>query len=783
MKKKIIKVILLVLEIFLLVGCKKTPVNTEDLYKNDEVKVKETLDSITLENNFISLSFNLDNGSLIGLKNNMNKREFLIGNTGGNFSMMIDVSTSNPFETDYQGLTSTRVTSRNQTMEYELNHTSESAILKLNYDVKFNFNNTLYDGIKVIEMIEIKKGLEEVTFDYEIINNCQKEITICNFTGAQLSGLKDDSTKKLKLFWPNKEGKIYDDAIDKIMNVSGNSQNLVNVYPGLCSMQLAQLFNEEESLYYFVKDSTREYKTINYGSFIDSKGYDYNEVPLDERVSLSFTQFPFIPSSTTKKVFTTVVGVSQNSSWYKGSDAYQKFLSENDMLNDYSKFPDNWNGFLPLIASQYGSKHFATYKPSEIAEISYADWIENNGIESGIDTVVVNGWNEGGFDSMYPDYEFIEGDSFQGEEGFREMTNSIKQNGDLIICHMNSRIVDEESKWSKEENDGLSNLYKSGIKRAGFRSDMSKEEYEDYLICETYSTGTMYYVMSPASKEFQDQVKSVAKRLRDNGANGIWYDQLYERDSNLDYDESHKMSEKSTPATLYSEGYIEILSYFKQLKDVNDDPWLILCGGGGGDYFAKYTDVYAGNWSRKLASSDNTTDNTIDKSGTENCDRHIMSPELIKYTVKGIYIGQAGAGTLSGQDFEYARAFLFASPFLVEQFTKTTKQLINVYESKPDIFYHGIYKDKNGIKLNKDEVLASIILNKDANEFAIQVFNETEEKIAKLEIVIDPNKLNIEGQIESCIDLFTGEEYKVNNNKITISLESYAFTSLYVTYK
>ena len=808
MKKKILMVFLLALTL-VLSACGKNTQNTtkdnqvgtttkfvpqteppidEDEIQNDKVKVKETLDSLTIENAFVSASFNLDNGSLYSLLNKKSEVDYLENSTGGAWAMTVDTSTGDPFRTNYQGENAVNVSSRKQTsLEYNVDKTNDNAVVTFTYDVSFTSNGKKYQGITVTEIVTLLKGTQELVFSYEINNQSTDEITICNFTGAQLSGLKDSKNGKLKLFWPNKEGKIYDDAIDKIKNTSTTKENLVNVYPGLCSMQLIQLYNNKESLYVFVKDDTREYKIANYGNFNTQNGYDFGEVSEENKISLSFTQFPFVGSGETKKTFDTVIGVSVNESWYKGSDRYQEFLYEKNMINDYSSFPENWNGFIALVGSQYGSKHFSSYVASGVGEISYADWVKQADDNSGVDTTLVLGWNQNGFDSMYPDYDFATGEGFNGEEGFREMTTAVHENGDLVCNHMNSRIADMESNWSNEVKDqdkNLTNLQLSGVKRAGFNENMSSDEYEDYLVCESYSTGTLYYVMSSASKEFQDQVLSVVRRLRDAGSNGLWYDQLFERDGYLDYDKRHIMSEKSTPATLYAEGYMYILSEIENIsKTINPlEPWVLVAGGQGGDAFAKWIGVYGGNWNRKLGATDNSADNTIDQSGTENCDRHLMSPELIEYTVPAKYIGQAGAGTLSGQTDEYARAFVFASPFLAEQFTTSTMGLITVYDFYPDIFYNGKYTDMKGLQVSDSDVIASVVLSKTQNRFAVQLYNYDKNPSKNLTIYISLSRLGINGEITKATSAFNGDEFSVKDNVITLNLDANEFTSIIVEY-
>ena len=794
--KKILIAILSLVSVVSLIGCKKTEPTTpteseidvpsvpEGIYENDVVTTKETLANVTIANNFIEASFNLDNGSLVSLKNKLADTDYLADSVGGNWAMIVDTSTGNPFASNYQSENAVLVTSRNQGVEYQLDASESAATLTFTYDVSFTHNMQKYSGIEVINTITISKGVEEIAYDYTITNQCDKEITICNFTGAQLSGLKD-SKDGLKLFWPNKEGKIYDDAIEKIVDSNNGKENLVNVYPGLCSMQLIQLFNDKESLYYMVKDPNREYKIANYGDQSLASGYDYNQVGAADKVAMSFTQFPFVASNQEKNVYQTVIGVSIGESWYKGSDRYQEFLAANDFLRDYSNFTENWGGFVALVGSHYGSKHFSSYTALEASQVTYSDWIKEISATSGVKTELVLGWNDGGFDSKYPDYDFATGEGFNGEAGFKTMADLVHNDGNLFCCHMNSRIADVDSNWSKTITDGIANYQKAGIKQAGYKNGLSADEYEDYLICETYGTGTTYYVMSPASKEFQEQLISVVTRLRQNGCNGLWFDQLFERDAKLDYDESHKMSENSTPATLYFEGYSYLMNKFDEIAaTINPTlPWIMVCGGGAGDALARYVDVYGGNWNRKLGARDNSEDSSLLKIGTENCDRHIMNPELTKYTVPAIYIGQAGAGTLTGQPDEYARAFVLGSPFLVEQLTTSTQSLLGVYDYYPDIFYRGIYTDEKGLSISNDNVMGSIILSNENDAFAVQVYNYDSNAANDCQIKINLSKLGISGNVTSVTNLFTGDTYEVKNNCITYSFTECEFTSFYVTYE
>jgi hypothetical protein len=156
-----------------------------------------------------------------------------------------------------------------------------------------------------------------------------------------------------------------------------------------------------------------------------------------------------------------------------------------------------------------------------------------------------------------------------------------------------------------------------------------------------------------------------------------------------------------------------------------------------------------------------------------------MSPELSKYTVPAIYIGQAGAGTLAGQADEFARAFILGSPFLVEQITTTTPALLAVYDYYPDIFYRGVFKDRLGLSVSDDNVIASILLSQNNDSFAVQLYNYNSEATGEFTISIQLDKFGITGEIVEITNLFTGTVYTMTGDILTLSLGAQGFTSIH----
>ena len=84
---------------------------------------------------------------------------------------------------------------------------------------------------------------------------------VVNFTGAQMSGLKDETgSEAWSLFYPYKEGKLYDGVISRINEGLGVGTKMTAAYPSPMSMQLLQLYNGNASFDYSVLDSEGVYK-------------------------------------------------------------------------------------------------------------------------------------------------------------------------------------------------------------------------------------------------------------------------------------------------------------------------------------------------------------------------------------------------------------------------------------------------------------------------------------------------------------------------------------------
>lgn len=766
MKKKLGLAFAFIVSLTTLAGCGTNSSSSDNgTGGNGKAEVNETLDTITLKNDKVSLSFIKENGSMTSFKNLDTETDFINESVGGNWSMNIDTSTGDCFESNPTGSQTVLVTSRKQTMTYTSQINDDGAFLTFNYDVKFSSGSKEYQGITVGQTISLLHSDDKVSFDYQITND-NNSIVITTFTGMQLSGIKNDKND-YNLFWPWKEGKIYEEAVKTVKNATDNRARMVAGYPVPFSLQLVQLYNDSESMFYYVKDSSREYKEFNFGAFINKGQHDFQGVSVSDKVSLSCSQYPFIMKEM-KKLPTTVIGVSSHGDYYTGSDYYREFLIESEMDRDFNNFVKDWTGFSCLIGTQYGNKQFASYTQAPGFKITYPNWAEMTN-QYGVTSTALLGWHQGGFDAMYPDYEFQTGEGF-GEEGFRTAMNLGHNNGNTFLAYINLHIADKDSKWSNtiyNSEKGLTNILQSAIKTKGFSNAQSKDDYVNYMIQESYGTGTYYYAMCPASKGFQDAIVAAVTRLRKNGVDGIWFDQLMEMPAKLCYDKSHG---HSTPATAYAEGYSELFRRIELAMTENGTGDYIFSSEGTCDAYSKWIDVCGYMWARPLGGRDDASD------------KHNMSPEITRYTMTSKFLGISGAGAVSGASDEFARAFVMCDPFLADPYKPSVGPLTAIY-NQDSTYLHGRYMDMKGTTCTSKDLIYGLTISEDGKTIALNIYNYLDDVTEGAQITIDFTRLGLaSSSIKSAINMFSGDNVTFSGNTINIpDLAEVQMTSILIS--
>ena len=698
----------------------KTPTQVEP----KESMITETLDSIKINNNVFTMEIDSDSGSFISLVNNETGRDFLSG-YGSNWSFLIDLTTSDYYQSNSKRAIT--INSNDYTPIIKVLDNEMNVVINYKYNVTFENGGNEYSGIVVNQYITINKNDGEILVDYSVENNLNTDSVIITFDSVVLTGIKDEK-KSLDLFWAFREGMIQEDIITK--DVSTSKQ-----YPSQYSMQLMQLFDEEDSLYYYIKDNTREYKVFNYGK--DSKN-----LKLD---SMYCTQYPFISSGEAKNLWSTVIGIDSYNEWYSGSDSYRNYLIEQEMDRDYNDYVSEWTGFTGSFVAEFNDKLVIPYVGA-----GSPDKTIYNQDSYGIDTIVLIGWHEGGFDSMYPDYNFIEGSGY-GEENFKKMVENAHANGDKIIPYLNAHITATNSIWGQQINSlGIKNIDSTAIKKEGFT--VSTSNYANYMYKESYGTSISYYATCPNSQAFLEQLEVVVERLASCGVDGLWMDQMMEMPAYLCYDPTH---DHKTPATAYGEGYKKMYEMIDATFAKYNIEHLIFAEGTT-DAWIEYIDICGLMWGRPFYAEG-------------------QDPNTAIYTIPAKFLGIDSANTL----YANAHAFLYGLPF--KEVSSTSAKVIKLFEENMDIYMYGRFMDTLGIEYQNKNVLAGVIKG-EGNSVGIQLYNNSSSaQTVFLEIELE--ELGIDGEITSVVNMFDNSVVEVKNNKVTIKMTAEGMVALRVTYE
>lgn len=724
---------------------------------------------LTMENGNVSLTVAKSNGNIESVLY-MGKNVELIHGGGANFSLSIDPTTNDVFKANHASGSAVILQSKHFSPEVELIKDGQESRIELTYELSYTHNAAEVSGIRVVNTLSLERKSMYFTSDYEIENGASSDCVVVNFTGAQMSGLKDETgSEAWSLFYPYKEGKLYDGVISRINEGLGVGTKMTAAYPSPMSMQLLQLYNGNASFDYSVLDSEGVYKEFNFGKFTGNKDYD-SDSEVGNQISMSCTQFPYVKKGDEAKLSAYRIGTGGEGSWYEGADRYREFLISSGMTKEKNSLTKEWTGMANLTAQGNTGSVFATYESSPAAVSNYVDWIAQAD-SYGIDTLCAIGWNEGGFDHNYPDYEFsgIQG----GESSFTGMVSSLHNNGDAIICYLNAHLADEESRFASEASavtPSLDKMYAGAIKKAGFEYGKTPAaDYEKYMYYESYAGGLSAYAMSPASKDFQDAILSAVKRLAEKGVNGIWFDQLMEMPAYLDYDSSHGAK---NPATAYSEGYGKLLAEcVAVMEEASDGNCIFVCEGVC-DAYIRYIDCCGMMWARKLGSNDTTMMN----------DKIAWRPEITRYTMPALMLGLEGAGTTLGSPNEFARAFVLGEPLLASNYQDSITKIVGIYNSAKSIYFQGRYMDARGLRVGSEDIVASLIAGSDGS-IGLQIYNDGREELSGVKVIIDPSRLGLEGKkAAKIVDLLTGEEIALGGeNTFSVSIKSHAIGAYKIT--
>lgn len=620
-----------------------------------------------LSSSGITLSFD-ESGRLVRLTNSSNGRQWLCGGDNG-YLITVNTSTGDIWKTnrgeeiilrpdDAQPVISLLNTENGQALEIQRTH-------------------AVPDGtITVTQRITLLADSSCAAFDMTIDNHSENA-AVTQAEPIRLTGLKDGE-EALNLLWPDKEGKLYTAVMTKN---SDASQTLSANYPSLMSMQFLTLYNQQESLYFGVHDAQRAYKTFNFSAHEGS-------------ADISCVQWPFVGAGESKSLATVYIGL-MGGGWYEGADYYRAYLIDNGFCKTYAPIARTFTGFTSTCLARYKNRYDAVYINGSSAKYDMATISRTNQRAYGNPLTVYIGWHSDGFDSRYPDYEFIE--DYGGADAFRTGVMQVHESGGKVIPYLNLHIADTLSTWYNEKGtNGLTNGVNCAI--------LTKY---NTVLHEQYGTGLDYVAMCPMAQEWQDALVDAVQRLRDCGVDGLWLDQMMEMPGNLCYNRSHG---HSTPATAYAEGYDSLMKRIDEAMRSGGDDYFYCCEGVC-DAYIQSIDICGLMWARKPG-SDATT-----------------AQQITRYTMPCKFLGLSSAGAAIGSQAQYQHAWVLADGMLCADQNPIIKRYAALAQKYSDIYFDGRYMDVNGLSGIPKEINAGLILSATEKQAAVQLFNTGKQQV------------------------------------------------------
>ena len=595
------------------------------------------------------------------------EKELTSAEGAGNFTLYVDFSTSDPFDTRENFSELTKLSSSEAVYAGPAAEKTQDGMKLTNV---FTFSPAgKTETIAVTQTIAVRDRTSEAEIGFTVKNDVPSS-TVVALVAGQAGGLSEDFT----LFWPLHEGYLVPSAVSAAKSGAlsvgradsawrdVNVKNITYSYPAPLSMALTQVYNGSESLYLYAKDETNEIKRFNFGVFDGEWEYDAGKTG---SCSLSMTAYPYVAGGTQKSTYPVVIGVAEGG-WYDGSDSYRAYkLTQDIRSKHYTQKAIDCNAVFSDTACQANMQPKLCYdlrgstgKNFTADLASQAEWVD----EMHIDDMISIGWHANGFDTMYPDYDFHP--SMGTEADFRSGVEKLHKNGDKLLPYLNAWAILSESEWYRSAGGAGD---RAAVKKRSFTGD-------NYNI-ENYYTWGKFIGACPYSDEYVEAFTAAAERLAKNGADGLWLDQLMEMPAEFCYDKTHG---HENPATAYGQGMEKLMTSVRKAFEKYSDDFYFVCEGLN-DAYLKYVDIPGNMWSRALTF-------------TENC-----APEITRYTIPSRILGLWNRDDAITTPNEHAIACYLGDPLLMQGGSKNpySRKYIELYERLPDVYAEGrFYADK-----------------------------------------------------------------------------------------
>ncbi|WP_343250364.1 DUF6259 domain-containing protein [Diplocloster hominis] len=656
-----------------------------------DVSIQESDTVMILQNSELELRFQATDGSLVGMKNKYTDTQLLGGTDYSGWTMFINTSTDNIWEASLGD----RAIKGKDCSLFDIT----SSTLPDGVQLNLTYNKIGNMDITLVVHVTLKSGSPISEWTAEIINQ-EPDTTITAFVFPQITGIQVQAGEEL--VWPYREGQIISDPGSKLRYLR---------YPMPASMQWMSLYTEMDCLYYAVLDDTAAYKEFRFG-------YDPNLLPsLDNARMMSVALWPYSATGTSYRTPIVEVGVWNEGNWYCAADRYKTFIETAWGDEKHHSSTVNTIGAITNKIIRMNGETLNTY--AELPDAIAQDH------ETGIHNAWVFGWNDDGFDTGYPDFDFIQ--ELGGASAFTDAITQMHQQGDTATAYLNVLCADMQSDWYR--------LHQNTENIVGVTGD------NYYFALGENRTGVY---ICPCSKAYQEQLASRITALRDTGADNVFLDQAMELDALQCFNPDHG---HTTPATAYAEGLKTLITKLHEVFGYGGsrDNYYFMAEGIN-DYLSTFVDVGVPAAYRRSEYAS-------------------MTPALVQYTVPAVILaGPAGEPRTAD---EFAAGFLMGQPLyndtgISNPMPDIFNRIQKIYLKEPEIYNYGTYQAQKGMELDDAGLKASGIVSRAGDTIGVQFSNPTALPVTAT-LTLDYGALHLSGEIESVRNLEVPDETVVYN--------------------
>ena len=691
----------------------------------------------------IELRWDASSGALVGLKNVTTGTEMLGGTAHSAWSARVDASTDD--------IWSARAPQTPPSGQTTLASFSARALDGggFTFDLAFVPNGP----VTVTQHVTVRDDDPVATWTTDVA--VAPSATVVSISSPELLGVAPLLGEQLA--WPWHEGVVFPQP--------GTDLRWMQ-YPAAASMQWMELYGASEGLYLGVLDPNGTYKELSFG-YDPSLGRD------DKPREMAASFFGYATSTRPQTTPPVEIAVAPTGGWYWGADRYRAFLARSGMLRALPKIAAELRGWRRGFdrTGKVGNPNRRTFDYCSIPPLLMPpDYTRRTGIS----LLALYAWHYDGFDTYYPDYDYLsknapnpncleDSDLASALRGL-----AARPQANRVMFYVNGHIADVASDWFQDPTNA--------------QAQALGADGQPYV--EHYPTqpSREYHVMCPSARPWADRLYAKAMELRSlapagAGAAGIYWDQVEEVPAEPCYVRTHG---HSTPHAAFPEGYRALLQRLDAGFAGSGDGAYVFAAEGANDYYSQFIDVAGGMPNRPPGVTPHKCNLPIPFGTNWPCGaRH--APEIGRYTMSARFLGMANfggqfdandnpiIGSNHGTRDEFARAFLLGEPFRTMEVgylssptnpyatinTFAFPRYTNIYASEPEIYFYGRFIDAKGLTIDAppSDAMGTLIVGAAEDRMGLQLWNETDaDRLVNVAVDLDAIGLD-SARVKGLVDL------------------------------